>query len=225
MHRPIIGITGGICSGKSEVARMLGDLGCCVCVSDDLARRVLDEPAVRAQIAAVVGSTVIAPDGSIRRDELARALFAHAETRARVEAIMHPRIAQLRRELFAVAPTDAPAFVIDAPLLCEVGLDRECDAVIFVDATHESRVERAKNTRGWTAEDLDRREAAQLPLASKRERSSDVIHNASEREREREGEREGDRELLRETLRERVALTLKHICARQRQPQQPNAGT
>jgi dephospho-CoA kinase len=69
------------------------------------------------------------------------------------------------------------AFIIDAPLLLEVGLDRECDAVVFVDAPHEVRVKRVAATRGWDAAELDRRERAQLPLAEKRARSTDTIVN------------------------------------------------
>ena len=69
------------------------------------------------------------------------------------------------------------AFIIDAPLLFEVGLDRECDAVVFVDAPQEVRVQRVTATRGWDAAELDRRERAQLPLDEKRARSSDIIAN------------------------------------------------
>ncbi|MFM7051798.1 MAG: dephospho-CoA kinase [Planctomycetota bacterium] len=175
--RPVIGIVGGIGSGKSEVARLLASLGCEVCVSDDLARAVLDEPAVRAGIARAAGAQMLRADGSVDRAALARAIFADAAVRAAVERTMHPRIEALRRAQFAAAPASRRAFVIDAPLLLEVGLDRECDAVVFVDAPHELRLARVARTRGWDAAELSRRESAQIPLDEKRRRATLVVQN------------------------------------------------
>lgn len=175
--QPVIGIVGGIGSGKSAVARAFGALGCEVADSDGLARRVLSEPEVVARIAAIAGPDVVAADGSIDRAALARAIFASADTRRAVEGVMHPRIEALRRAQFAAAPASTPAFVIDAPLLLEVGLDRECNAVVFVDAPDAVRLERVARTRGWSPAELSRREAAQLPLAEKRRRATDVVVN------------------------------------------------
>jgi dephospho-CoA kinase len=177
----VIGIVGGIGSGKSEVARIFAAFGCEICESDALARRVLAAPEVREAIAALVfqttGSSVQTHDGSIDRALLARAIFEAPDVRRGVEAIMHPRIEALRRAQFAQAAPSVPAFVIDAPLLLEVGLDRECDAVVFVDAPREDRLQRVARSRGWSDEELTRREAAQLPLEEKRRRSTHVIAN------------------------------------------------
>lgn len=174
--RPVIGVVGGIGSGKSAVARAFGDLGCVVCHSDDLARAVLAEPAVVAAIRAALGDAVLAPDGSIDRARLAQAIFADPAARRAVEAAMHPRIEARRRAAFAAAPDTAPGFVIDAPLLLEVGLDRECDAVVFVEVPRAERLARVA-ARGWDAAELDRRESAQLPLAEKAARATDRIAN------------------------------------------------
>ena len=175
--RPVIGICGGIGSGKSAVAAAFRALGCEVCVSDDVARAVLETPEVRAAVVARVGRDIARPDGSIDRAALGRAIFGDAALRADIERIMHPRIEAARRAQFAKAPVSTRAFIIDAPLLLEVGLDRECDAVVFVDAPHEVRVKRVAATRGWDAAELDRRECAQLPLAEKRARSTDTVVN------------------------------------------------
>jgi dephospho-CoA kinase len=177
--RPVIGICGGIGSGKSAVAAAFRALGCEVCVSDDVARAVLEQPEVRAAVVARVGRDIARPDGSIDRAALGRAIFADAALRADVERIMHPRIEAARRAQFAKAPLSTRAFIIDAPLLLEVGLDRECDAVVFVDAPHALRVNRVTATRGWAAAELDRREGAQMPLEQKRARSTDAIVNDS----------------------------------------------
>jgi dephospho-CoA kinase len=178
--RPTIGIAGGIGGGKSAVARLLAELGCEVCISDDTARAVLEAPEVREAIVARVGVRVRAPDGSIDRAALGRAIFADPALRAEVERIMHPRIESRRRAQFAAAPVATRAFVIDAPLLFEVGLERECDAVIFVDAPRELRLARVRATRGWDDAELARREASQLPLDEKRRRSTDVVENSGD---------------------------------------------
>jgi len=175
--RPVIGICGGIGSGKSAVAAAFRALGCEVCVSDDVARAVLEQPEVRAAVTARVGRDIARADGSIDRAALGRAIFADAALRADIEKIMHPRIEAARRVQFAKAPVSTRAFIIDAPLLLEVGLDRECDAVVFVDAPRDLRVKRVTATRGWDAGELDRRERAQMPLEAKRSRSTDAIVN------------------------------------------------
>jgi len=180
--RPVIGIAGGIGSGKSAVARILARAGCEVCISDDAARAVLAEPAVRDAIVARAGRAVAAPDGAIDRAALGRAIFADHSLRSEVERVMHPRIEALRRAQFARAPLSTRAFIIDAPLLFEVGLDRECDAVLFVDAPRDLRIARVRSTRGWDDAELARREASQLPLEEKRRRSTDLVENSRDAE-------------------------------------------
>lgn len=175
--RPVIGICGGIGSGKSAVAAAFRAIGCEVCVSDDVARAVLEQPEVRAAVVARVGRDIARPDGSIDRAALGRAIFADSALRADIERVMHPRIEAARRAQFAKAPVSTRAFIIDAPLLLEVGLDRECDAVVFVDAPRDLRVKRVTATRGWDDAELARRERAQMPVEEKRARSSDTVVN------------------------------------------------
>ncbi len=178
--RPTIGIAGGIGSGKSTVARILARLGCEVCISDDTARAVLDAPEVRAAVIGRAGAGVRAPDGSVDRAALGRALFADPALRADVERIMHPRIEARRRAQFAAAPLSTRALIIDAPLLFEVGLERECDAVLFVDTPRDLRLARVRASRGWDDAELARREASQIPLEEKRRRSSDLVANTGD---------------------------------------------
>lgn len=175
-----IGLTGGIGSGKSTVARILARLGCEVCISDDTARAVLDAPEVRAAVIDRAGAGVRAPDGSVDRAALGRALFADPALRADVERIMHPRIEARRRAQFAAAPLSTRALIIDAPLLFEVGLERECDAVLFVDTPRDLRLARVRASRGWDDAELARREASQIPLEEKRRRSSDLVANTGD---------------------------------------------
>lgn len=175
--KPIIGIAGGIGSGKSTVARILADLGCVVSNSDDAARAALDDADIRRRIVEHFGDSVQNEDGSINRSTLAGIVFNDPDQRQALEAITHPWIEARRRELFDAAPADAPALVIDAPLLFEAGLDGECDYVIFVDTPRETRLQRVQAHRGWDEAELRRREDSQLPLDEKRLRADDIVIN------------------------------------------------
>lgn len=177
MRPPVIGLVGGIGSGKSAVARAWRELGCCVCESDQLARAALEDPAIKATLVGHWGPRILAAGGTVDRAAVAQIVFADPAERRFLESTTHPWIERTRRASFAAAPADTPAFVIDAPLLLEVGLDRECDAVVFVDAPREERLRRVREHRGWTDEELTRREAAQWPLDRKRAAATHVIAN------------------------------------------------
>ena len=177
---PIIGLAGGIGSGKSEVARILAELGCVVADSDALGREVLDEEAVREQLVGWWGDGILDDAGRIDRSAVARIAFGDPDERHRLERLTHPRIESGRKAIFDSAPADAPALVIDAPLLLEAGLETECDAVIFIDASRETRAGRVARTRGWDEGELRRREDSQLPLDVKRARADYVVENDGE---------------------------------------------
>lgn len=175
---PVIGIAGGVGSGKSTAARTLGELGCLVSDSDAGAREALQRPEVVCTLVGWWGEGVLSPDGSPDRSAIAKIVFADDAERKRLEALIHPLLRAEREALIAgAAGRGAKAVVIDAPLLFEAGLDAECDAVVFVETPEAVRVERVRETRGWDAGELHRREKAQLPLDAKRERSDYVVVN------------------------------------------------
>lgn len=179
---PVIGLTGGIGAGKSIVADILAEHGCIVARSDEDARAVLREPAVRETLVSWWGREVLDPaTGEIDRGRVAKIVFQDAAQRERLERLTHPRIEARRRALFAAAPPETPAFVIDAPLLMEAGLDATCDTVIFVEADRATRLDRLRRSRGWDESELDRRERAQLPLDVKRDRADYVVRNEGDR--------------------------------------------
>lgn len=182
---PVIGIVGGIGSGKSEVARALGRLGCVVTDSDVQAREILTRPIVRERLVEWWGQSVLGVDGRVDRAAVAKIVFSDPASRRRLEELVHPLIHAERRALIERVAKEGtgtvPAVIVDAPLLFEAGVDRECDAVIFVDAPWEVRLKRVKRTRGWDAAELERREAAQLPLEEKRRRSGFVVDNGGSR--------------------------------------------
>ncbi|MHC4968421.1 MAG: dephospho-CoA kinase [Planctomycetota bacterium] len=175
--RPVIGLAGGVGAGKSAVAAILSRLGCVVCNSDDLGRQALREPAIRTKLVGWWGREVLDEAGEIDRAAVAAIVFRRPEELQRLELLVHPWIEARRKALFEMAPADACALVIDAPLLFEAGLDAECDAVIFVDADRGTRLARVADGRGWDEQALGRREDSQLPLDEKRARSDYVVSN------------------------------------------------
>lgn len=183
VRRPVIGITGAIGGGKSTAAGVFRDLGCVVSDSDAEAREALDEPAIGSKLAEWWGPQILDAAGHVDRAAVAAVVFRDREQRTRLESLVHPRVHARRREIFAAAPANAPALVMDVPLLFEAGLDAECDVVIFVDAARPIRVQRVADGRGWSDEELARREASQLPLDDKRRRADHVLVNDGDRER------------------------------------------
>ncbi len=174
----VIGLAGGVGAGKSQVAAILGELGCIVSDSDAQSRAALERPEVRDRLVGWWGAGVLGSDGLVDRRRIASIVFSDPEARRRLEGLVHPLIHQARAEEFTRANSaGVRAVVIDAPLLFEAGLDRECDAVIFVDSPPEVRLARVAAARGWDEAELRRREAAQLPLEEKRARCEHLVKN------------------------------------------------
>ncbi|MFL6137892.1 MAG: dephospho-CoA kinase [Frankiaceae bacterium] len=159
-----VGLTGGIGSGKSEVARLLAGHGAVVVDSDRLARQAV-EPGSRglAEVAAAFGTGVLAADGSLDRSALAAVVFADPAERARLEAIVHPRVRALAAEAFAAAAAAAPDAIVvnDVPLLVEAGLAGAYDVVVVVAADPAVQLRRLVEGRGMSEADARARIAAQ----------------------------------------------------------------
>ncbi len=195
---PVIGLAGGIGSGKTTVARILERLGCVVSDSDAEAKACLLDPEVRGMLVARWGNGVLDAAGQIDRSAVARIVFNDDAEREWLESVIHPRLEGKRRAAFERAvESGASGFVIDAPLLFEAGLERACDAVIFVDCPRPERLRRVREGRGWDETELDRREKAQLPLDEKRRRSDYVVLNAGNPEELEAGVREAFEQIRR----------------------------
>jgi len=194
---PVIGLVGGVASGKSFVARCLEDLGAVRLDADGAGHEVLKMPEVEELARRRWGEPIFSPDGRIVRKALAAIVFQPTEEGRRelsyLEQITHPRIGERLRNQAAVArarpaaagaaPTAAGgvsrvrALILDAPVLLEAGWDTLCDLVVYVDAPEQVRLERAQ-ARGWTEEEFRRREGAQVALAEKRARADFVVDNS-----------------------------------------------
>jgi dephospho-CoA kinase len=186
----ILGLVGGIASGKSVVANYLRDLGAVVLDADKAGHAVLREPAIIAALRNHWGDGILDASGQVSRRAVAKIVFGPGQEAERkfLEELTHPRIeALLQQELEAIrnAPDPPPVVAIDAALLFEAGWDKLCDKILFVDAPRDIRLERAV-ARGWSTEQFAAREAAQLPPEEKRSRSHIVIRNARTLENIRE---------------------------------------
>lgn len=175
-----VGLTGNIAAGKSAVAGVWRSLGATVIDADELARRAVDPgtPA-HAAIAAQWGDEVVEPDGGLDRAALRRIVFADPGARERLEAIVHPAVADLRDALFREARDRGEKIVVaDVPLLFEVGMVDQFDVVVLVDAPEETRLARLVGDRGLDPDEARRMIAAQMPSELKRVRADIVIENA-----------------------------------------------
>lgn len=176
-----VGLTGGIGSGKSEVARRLAAYGAVIVDADEVAREVVapGTPGLAA-VVAEFGPDVLAPDGSLDRGRLAARIFADDAARVRLNAVVHPLVLARTAERCAAAPADA-VVVDDVPLLVEAGLASTYDVVVVVEAPENLRLSRLAQ-RGLSAADARSRMASQVPDDRRRAVAHHVITNDGSRE-------------------------------------------
>jgi dephospho-CoA kinase len=184
---PVIGIVGGIGSGKSEVARRLQQAGAAVVDADQVGHEVLAEADVKQALRNRWGESVFKKNGEVSRSAVAAQVFGlspqHGENRKFLESISHPRIERRLREQIGQwqRAGRVPAVALDAALLFETGWHALCDWILFVDAPAELRRQRAL-ARGWSPEQFATRQAAQGALEGKRERADHVLDNSGDRD-------------------------------------------
>jgi dephospho-CoA kinase len=162
------GLTGGIGMGKSTAADLLRRRFVPVVDSDVIARQIVDpgQPAL-AEIQAAFGKEVVAGDGLLRRDELARRIFSDTEARRKLEGILHPRIRAIwQARIESWRSEGRPMAVAVIPLLFETDSARHFDATVCVACSARTQHERLR-VRGWNDEQIDQRLAAQFPIEKK----------------------------------------------------------
>lgn len=180
--KPIIGLLGGIGSGKSYIAGLFAEFGCMAIHSDNLVDDAYNGATVLDTLRQWWGGSVFNPDGRVNRKAISNRIFANADDRRRVQSLLHPLVAQYRDRMMKAGAEDAKirAFVWDSPLILETGLESQCDALVFVDAPLEARLARVSARRGWNEGELSRREKLQRPLDNKRRISDYVIDNTAD---------------------------------------------
>ena len=175
------GITGGIGMGKSTAVQILRERGVAVVDTDDLARQIVQPgESALAEIQSVLGRELVGTDGQLKREQLASLVFANAEARAKLEAILHPRIRQLWEAQLKMWRDEGRAVAaVVIPLLFETQAESAFEATVCLacsDSTQQARLA----SRGWSSEQIKQRIAAQLPVAEKMSRARYVIWTEGE---------------------------------------------
>jgi dephospho-CoA kinase len=174
----LIGLTGGVATGKSTVAKMLEACGAVVIDADELAREVVqpDKPAWR-EIVHRFGRSVLNVDNTINRQVLGQIAFRNRQKLKQLEHIIHPRVAreQIRLTREAARKDQHAVVVYDVPLLFETGIDKRVDQTIVVTADQTVQIARLRKRNGLTRAEALRRIRSQMPLAMKRRRADHVL--------------------------------------------------
>ncbi len=195
----VIGLTGGVATGKSTVAKMFQQCGAVVIDADLLARHVVEpgKPAWRV-IVKTFGKTILNPDRSLNRQRLGAIVFRHPAKRRALEAIIHPRVAREQARLTKQAARQDPHAVViyDVPLLFEAGIDKRVDQTIVVTADRTTQISRLKKRNGLSRAEALHRINSQMPLAKKVRQADHVL----------------DGTLPRPTLRKHVSQLFTRLC-------------
>ena len=179
-----VGLTGNVGSGKSEVARLWRDAGIPVVDADALAREVVAKgnPGL-AEVVDTFGDSILTAEGTLDRAKLRGIVFADSAERARLEAVVHPRIGVLRRRWVEDREAEgAPLIVCEIPLLFETGSEGDFDFVVLVHATEVERERRLREGRGLTSGEARRIMASQGDAEAKLARADYVLHNSGTRD-------------------------------------------
>lgn len=174
----IIGLTGGIATGKSTVSSILRELGAVVIDSDEIAHEIMEpgQPAYK-DIVDTFGPAILAPDGRIDRTALGKLVFEDPTARFTLNNITHPRVAARFKEKLKELPPDTRVVVWDVPLLLEAGLDRGVNEVWVVWVDEETQIKRLMERNHFTREEALARIRAQMPLEEKMKRADRLIDN------------------------------------------------
>jgi dephospho-CoA kinase len=181
-EKPLIGIIGGIASGKSTVAAEFAKLGCAVIDADAIAHELLRENAARDEVVRLFGPGVLNSRGELDRKRLATIVFADATLLDALNKVVHPRVLQRTEELIAQYNQDShvKAIVLDMPLLVEVGWADRCDRVVFVECDRERRIDRARRKGLLEDREIEIRENSQISLDKKAKLADSIINNNSD---------------------------------------------
>ncbi|MDQ7778582.1 MAG: dephospho-CoA kinase [Planctomycetota bacterium] len=187
-ERVVVGLVGGIASGKTAVAEAFRDLGATVVNADSEAHGVLELPRVRRAVKERYGRDVFSPNGKVDRAALAARVFGSEKEVRFINRLVHPEVLKRMRLRLrgsgvrrpgAGRPRAREVVVIDAPLLMETGIDALCDHIIFIRAPANARRRRTARDRRWPAGELSKREAFQISLKKKLEHADFIVDNGT----------------------------------------------
>ena len=175
----LVGLTGGVATGKSTVAKMFKQYGAVVIDADELAHDAVkpDKPAWH-QIVKAFGKAVLNPDQTLNRRELGVLVFGNRAKLRQLERIIHPRVAREQQRLVRRIAKRNPHTVViyEVPLLFEAGVDKRVDTTIVVTADRDTQIARLKKRNGFSRAEAIRRIRSQMPLAKKIQRADHVLN-------------------------------------------------
>ncbi|MHC4708670.1 MAG: dephospho-CoA kinase [Planctomycetota bacterium] len=179
--KPIVGILGGVGSGKSTVAAEFGGLGCSVIDADKIAHELLEQSDVEREVVSTFGERILDSEGRIDRKKLGDVVFSDGGKLSALNKIIHPLVlAQAERLIEQYnQENQVKAIVLDMPLLMEVGWDQRCDKLVFVDCRREIRVDRAKKIGIMSKNQLRIRENFQISVDRKESIADNTVDNNS----------------------------------------------
>ena len=178
--KPVVGLLGGMGSGKSSVAAEFAKHGGKVIAADQLGHEALRQPEIRDTIVKHFGGDVVAKDGSIDRKKLGAKVFAEERQRKTLEKLVHPWITQrIDEEIAQANAQDEVLFIVlDAAIMLEAGWNNVCDWLVYIHVPREQRLERLARQRGWSEKEVGAREQAQMSLAEKQRLADFTVDNA-----------------------------------------------
>ena len=175
-----VGLTGGIASGKSTVSKIFASFGAQVLDADEVARELLlpGQPAWK-RLRQAFGEEFFHPDGTVKRKQLRKLVFANSEKRGQLNAILHPEVMKEinRRSEILSSSLQPTVLVVDVPLLLEVGVAHRFDKIVVVDARQSVQVKRLMQRDGISEDEAKQALKVQMPLSEKVELADYVIDN------------------------------------------------
>jgi len=179
--KPVIGILGGIGSGKSTVAGCFAELGCAVIDADVMAHAVLDEPDVLEAMAGRWGDEMLDAAGLVDRGRIAERVFDSQKELDFLNQLVHPRVLERAGVMINACQVDLSVrgIVLDMPLLLEVGWEKKCDFLVFVDCSEDKKWQRIAKNAKIDIEQLKKRENFQISLDKKKQKAHYAIDNNS----------------------------------------------
>ncbi|MDR0399107.1 MAG: dephospho-CoA kinase [Endomicrobium sp.] len=175
----IVGLTGGIASGKSESAKYFEELGAFCIDADSVAKELTckDKPALQ-EIAKVFGDDILSVEGTLNRKKLADIIFSDVNSKLKVEEILHSRIISRINETISKEISEKEVIVVNAPLLFETGLDKVCDKIVTIKISYDIQVKRLALRDGLNDDEIKKRIASQMPMEEKVKLSDFVVDNS-----------------------------------------------